>query len=285
MADHLSQFSMLGSAFNPQLVSNPNASGPSQQQSPSDSMQPIGGLPNPEHSRMWMQLQQQVNQQRTASSGDMVGSQMVGQQLQRQTFSAGPGQSTQLQHNHILSQFQNNAALSQMTAPQLQAAFQQNRPASTMLAGLQPNQARHLELMMAQHQSPHNNQVNGLVASRLNQSQAVQQGFPQGMISGIPNPGQPSQAAIQMFNGTTTQDTKRVALQELRNRSLHLHTNIKAIEQQQAAFTSHRSAMGEAMFLQKMAIAEQDIARKRAVLTKWNMMLSANGMPPIGQGM
>lgn len=92
-------------------------------------------------------------------------------------------------------------------------------------------------------------------------------------------------AAVQMFNGTTTQDSKRVALQELRNRSLHLHTNIKAIEQQQAAFASQRSAMGEAMFLQKMAIAEQDIARKRAVLTKWNMMLSANGMPSIGQGM
>lgn len=77
MADPLSQFSMLGSGFNPQLVSNPNAAGPSQQQSPSDSMQPIGGLPNPEHSRMWMQLQQQVNQQRTASSGDMVGSQVT----------------------------------------------------------------------------------------------------------------------------------------------------------------------------------------------------------------
>ena len=43
--------------------------------------------------------------------------------------------------------------------------------------------------------------------------------------------------------------------------------------------------MGEAMFLQKMAIAEQDVARKRAILSEWNMILSANGMPPIGQGM
>jgi hypothetical protein len=43
--------------------------------------------------------------------------------------------------------------------------------------------------------------------------------------------------------------------------------------------------MAEEVFLQNMAIAEQDIARKRAVLTKWNMMLSANGMHPIGQGM
>lgn len=77
MADPLSQFSMLGSGFNSQLVSNPNAAGSSQQQSPSDSMQPIGGLPNPEHSRMWMQLQQQVNQQRTTPSGDIVGSQVT----------------------------------------------------------------------------------------------------------------------------------------------------------------------------------------------------------------
>ena len=88
-----------------------------------------------------------------------------------------------------------------------------------------------------------------------------------------------------MFNGTTPQDTKRAALQELRDRALHLHANIKAIEQQQAALASQRSMMAEGMFLQKMAIAEQDIARKRAVLTKWNMMLSANGMPPIGQAM
>lgn len=62
-----------------------------------------------------------------------------------------------------------------------------------MLASLQPNQARQLELMMAQHQPLHNNQVNGLVASRLNQSPPVQQGFPQGMIGGSQNPGQPSQ--------------------------------------------------------------------------------------------
>lgn len=88
-----------------------------------------------------------------------------------------------------------------------------------------------------------------------------------------------------MFNGTTPQDTKRAALQELRNRALHLHANIKVIEQQQAALANQRSMLGEAMFLQKMAIAEQDIARKRAVLSKWNMMLSANGMPSIGQGM
>lgn len=77
MADPLSQFSMLGSGFPSQLVSNPNATGSSQQQSPSDSMQPIGGLPNPEHSRMWMQLQQQASQQRTTSSGDIVGSQVT----------------------------------------------------------------------------------------------------------------------------------------------------------------------------------------------------------------
>lgn len=77
MADHLSHFSMLGPGFSSQLVSNPNSAGSSQQQSPSDSMQPIGGLPNPEHSRMWMQLQQQANQQRTTSSGDIVGSQVT----------------------------------------------------------------------------------------------------------------------------------------------------------------------------------------------------------------
>lgn len=87
-----------------------------------------------------------------------------------------------------------------------------------------------------------------------------------------------------MFNNSNPQDTKRTALLELRNRALHLHTNIKAIEQQQAVLASQRSIMGEGMFLQKMAIAEQDVARKRAVLNKWNTMLSANGMPPIGQG-
>jgi len=76
MADHLAQFPMLGSGFNSQLIQNPNASGPSQQQQPSDSMQPIGGLSNPEHNRMWMQLHQQLSQQRTTSAGDIVGSQV-----------------------------------------------------------------------------------------------------------------------------------------------------------------------------------------------------------------
>ena len=116
--------------------------------------------------------------------------QMVGQQqLQRPPFSMGPGPS--MQHNNMLSQFQNNGAINQMT-PQLQAAFQQNRPTPAMLASLQPTQARQLELMMAQHQPPHNN----LMASRLNPSQPVQQGFPQGMIGGNPNPGQPSQGRL-----------------------------------------------------------------------------------------
>ena len=92
-------------------------------------------------------------------------------------------------------------------------------------------------------------------------------------------------SAVQMFNGAASQDSKRVALQELRNRALHLHSNIKNIEQQQAMLNSQRSVMGEAVFLQKMAIAEQDIARKRAILTKWNMMLSVNGLPAIGHGM
>jgi len=113
---------------------------------------------------------------------------MVGQQqLQRSPFSVGSGPG--LQHNNMLSQFQNNGAINQMTAPQLQAAFQQSRPTPAMLANLQPTQARQLELMMAQHQQP--NPV-GLVASRLNSSQPVQQGFPPGMI-GNPNSGQSSQ--------------------------------------------------------------------------------------------
>ena len=77
MADPLAQFPMLGSGFNSQLVSNPNAAGASQQQQPSESMHSIGGLPNPEHSRMWMQMQQQINQQRTTSAGDIVGSQVT----------------------------------------------------------------------------------------------------------------------------------------------------------------------------------------------------------------
>ena len=88
-----------------------------------------------------------------------------------------------------------------------------------------------------------------------------------------------------MFNGSTPQDTKRAALQELRDRALHLHAGIKVIEQRQATLASQRSMMAEEVFLQNMAIAEQDIARKRAVLNKWNMMLSANGMHPIGPGM
>ena len=77
MADPLAQFTMLGSGFNSQHTPNPNTAGASQQQQPPDSMQPIGGLPNPEHSRMWMQIQQQLNQQRTTSAGDIVGSQVT----------------------------------------------------------------------------------------------------------------------------------------------------------------------------------------------------------------
>ena len=56
---------MLGSGFNSQLLPSPNAAATSQQQPPSDSMQL---MPNPEHSHMWMQLQQEINRQRTASS-------------------------------------------------------------------------------------------------------------------------------------------------------------------------------------------------------------------------
>jgi hypothetical protein len=88
-----------------------------------------------------------------------------------------------------------------------------------------------------------------------------------------------------MFNNTASQDSKRAAYQDLRDRAQHMYTNIKLIEQQQAALISQRSVMGEAMFLQKMAVAEQDVARKRAVLIKWNMMLSASGILPVGQGM
>ena len=88
-----------------------------------------------------------------------------------------------------------------------------------------------------------------------------------------------------MLNGTNPQDAKRNALQELRDRAHHLHNSIKVTEQQQATIASQRSMMADNVFLQKMAIAEQDITRKRAVLTKWNTMLTANGMPPIGEGM
>ena len=87
-----------------------------------------------------------------------------------------------------------------------------------------------------------------------------------------------------MFNGTSPQDSKRAALQELRDWALRLHTDIKVIEQQQAALSDQRSMMAEGVYLQRTAIAEQDIACKRAILTKWNMMLSVNGMPMIGQG-
>jgi hypothetical protein len=86
-----------------------------------------------------------------------------------------------------------------------------------------------------------------------------------------------------MFNGTSLQDSKRAALQELRDRALQLHANIKVIEQQQAALSNQRSMMAEGVYLQRTANAEQYIACKRAILTKWNMMLSANGMPTIGQ--
>jgi hypothetical protein len=40
--------------------------------------------------------------------------------------------------------------------------------------------------------------------------------------------------------------------------------------------------MQEHNYQQQAAIFEADIARKRVVLNKWNMMLSANGMPPVG---
>ena len=112
------------------------------------------------------------------------------QQLQRPTFFEGSNPS--MQHN-MLSQFQDNWVINQMATPQLHAASQQNWPTPAMLAGPQPTQAGQLELVMAQHQPSHGNQANGLVPSRLNSSQPVQQGFPQGMIGGTPNSGQLSQ--------------------------------------------------------------------------------------------
>ena len=74
-------------------------------------------------------------------------------------------------------------------------------------------------------------------------------------------------------------------MQELRDRALHLHENIRIIEERKAALTSQRSTMADDAFFQRMAIAENDIVRKRAVLAKWNTMLSANGISPVGQGM
>jgi len=92
----------------------------------------------------------------------------------------------------------------------------------------------------------------------------------------------PDFTTVPTFNGMAPQDVKRAALQELRNRALLLHTNIKAREQEHAALASQRSMMAEGVFLQQIAIAQQDILRRRAVLTRWNMILSANGVPPIG---
>lgn len=126
------------------------------------------------------------------------------------------------------------------------------------------------------HQQP--NQV-GLVASRLNSSQAVQQGFPPRTISGNSNPRQPSQgqlpyfhhrplltfnptAPVQMSNSTTPQDAKRAASQEIQDSALPLHTNIKVVGQQQVALAGRRPMVAGGVFLQKMDIAEQDIARK-----------------------
>ena len=126
------------------------------------------------------------------------------------------------------------------------------------------------------HQQP--NQL-GLVASHLNPSQAVRRCFPPRMISGNSNPGQPSQgqspyfhprplstsnptAPVQTSNSTTPQDAKRAVSQEIQDPALPLHTNIKVVRQQQVAFAGRRPMVAGSVFLQKMDIAEQDIARK-----------------------
>lgn len=77
-----------------------------------------------------------------------------------------------------------------------------------------------------------------------------------------------------MYTPRGLPNTRRAALQELRGRAVQLHAHIEVIEQQQAALAGQRSVMAEDIFLQRMAIFEQEIARKRVVLAKWNKMVS-----------
>jgi hypothetical protein len=84
------------------------------------------------------------------------------------------------------------------------------------------------------------------------------------------------------FNGPGGIEQKRQALAELRDKAVHLHNSLKVAEQAQMSLAGQRPGMPEHLYQQKASAFEQDVARKRAVLTKWNMMLSANGMPPVG---
>ena len=92
----------------------------------------------------------------------------------------------------------------------------------------------------------------------------------------------------QNFNGPGTIEHKRAALAELRDKAVHLNNSLKVVEQHQITLAGQRTGLSDAIYMQRSAVLEQDMARKRAVLTKWNMMLTANGMPPVGgngQGM
>jgi hypothetical protein len=84
------------------------------------------------------------------------------------------------------------------------------------------------------------------------------------------------------FNGPGSLEQKRAALSELREKALQLHNSLKLVEQHQLTLSSQRPGLPDATFLQRASVLEQDIAKKRAVLTKWNMMLTANGMPSVG---
>lgn len=83
MADRLSQFSM--SNFASSLASQGAAAQLNQQQQQQQqdpSQQSVGGLTNPEHGRMWQQMQQQMQAQQMRSAngaGDMSGSQVTQQ--------------------------------------------------------------------------------------------------------------------------------------------------------------------------------------------------------------
>lgn len=82
MADRLQQFSMLPNGFASSLSAQGNAAQLNQQQQ-DPSQQSVGGLPNPEHGRMWQQMQQQMQAQQIRSGNGVPDGSQLTQQVRR----------------------------------------------------------------------------------------------------------------------------------------------------------------------------------------------------------
>ncbi|TFY80489.1 hypothetical protein EWM64_g3525 [Hericium alpestre] len=203
--------------FNPALMSQQGQPQPQSQQQV-DAQTTIGGLTNPEHGRMWQQMQQQFN----TSNGDMmpmnVNPQMadflrnqnlrMNAQMGQQPFNLAPGslQSSSSQGFHESPHGQQmppnfsgvgNAGMAQPQAT-FHAARNQGQPnGNALMQALQAQgnpMSRQFELMVAHNQQAQNGPM-GALASRMGQQPHPQQPGPQ--------PGQMSTQSPGMFPHST----------------------------------------------------------------------------------